>query len=88
MDRADYALALSVVAIVPAVFSVALPSVAEVRRNDSNDVHDTAALKQATAVGVLLVAAATWATGSWRTAVLGGAAVALYVHAYRTAVAV
>lgn len=83
-DHADAALALSVVALVPALFSAALPNAAELRaRTDTG--HDSAALSSAVVSAALVVTIVGAVTGSRPALIAGLAAVvglgALYSHA-------
>ena len=70
MNEAQSALAISVVALVPALFSAALPPAAELRRRTDNG-HDSAALRSAT-VGAALVVSVVGATTGSREALVGG----------------
>jgi fucose permease len=83
-DHADAALALSVVALVPALFSAALPPAAELRtRTDTG--ADSASLSSAIVGAALVVTVVGAVTGSRPALVAGLAAVlglgALYSHA-------
>lgn len=84
LTAAEAAVAVGLVAVVPALYSAALPNVAELRRR-TDDGHDTAALHTGIVAGALVVAVAAAATGSRTVLAAGLVAVvgigAMYAHA-------
>jgi len=87
-DR-DLPLALSVMALVPAIYGTALPPLAVVRGHVDTGGHITAGVGQAAALAGLMVAVVVAVTGSATVGMIGGASVVayacLYLHAREVA---
>lgn len=85
MDRSTAALGLSVVALVPAVFSSSLPPVAAVHASTDQGGHLAHAETTAVGLACVLVLGTALVTRTPAVAGLGLAATALYAYAYERA---
>lgn len=85
MDKSTAALSLAVVGLVPAVYSVALPSLADTRGQADDRGHLTAAEQYAALVSGAVVLGVAGATRSPAAALAGLVAVVGFAAAYRRA---
>lgn len=85
MDKANAALALSVVGLVPAVYGIALPSLADTRGQADDRGHLLASERYAAAVSAAVVLGVAGATRSPAAALAGVIAVVGFAAAYRFA---
>lgn len=85
MDKATAALALSVVGLVPAVYAVALPNLAETRAQADDRGHLAAGERYAAVVAGAVVLGVAGATRSPEAALAGLVAVVGFSAAYRFA---
>jgi hypothetical protein len=83
MDRAEAALTLSVIGLVPTIYGAALPPLSTVRADQGGHLVD--AERMATTTAVAVVVAVSLITKSPEVVVAGALMVIAYAAAYRTA---
>lgn len=84
-DRADLALAMSTVALVPSIYSAALPNLADTRAQADDRGHLAAAQQYATVVAGAVVLGVAGVTRSPLVALAGLVAVIGFASAYENA---
>lgn len=82
MSDNDAGLAVATVALVPAIFGAALPSLADVRRDPDDDGTTGAAIRTASLVSAAAVLGVAAITGSSRVLAIGAVAVVAYAGVY------
>lgn len=83
MDRADAALTLSVIGLIPTIYGAMLPPLSTVMAESGRHLVDAERMATYTAAAVVL--AVTIKTGSTDVAWIGGLLVTAYAAAYRSA---
>lgn len=83
LDRAEAALTLSVIGLIPNIYGAALPPLSTVRADQGGHLVDAERMATYTAIGVVL--AVTLITRSYEVAWAGAFMVTAYAAAYRTA---
>lgn len=86
MDSGKAALALSTAALVPSIYGLALPSMAETRAQPDDDGHLAAGEKYAAVIAGAVVLGVAGATRSPEAALAGLIAVVAFASAYRVSV--